>query len=179
MVQGPVTPSEIVCWRCKKKGHRASVCTVKSVHFTDAIDEDEAIFSSSVETCSREMEVKLEDNVSNVFLSNVTNDQDTTILLDMQSSIHIFRNRSIVSNMRTADNLIIVQGITGDRVRVHTEATVTDIGLKCYFSPHMSANIISYHKLLDTHVIQYTHSVLFPLAVQLSPFIVQTDSTLR
>ena len=129
VIQGPVTPSEIVCWRCKKKGHRASVCTVKSVHFTDAIDEDEAIFYSSVETCSREMEVKLEDNVSNVFLANVTNDQDTIILLDTQSSILIFRNRSIVSNMHTADNLIIVQGITGDRVGVHMEATVTDIGL--------------------------------------------------
>ena len=34
-------------------------------------------------------------------------------------------------------------------------ATVTDIGLTCYFSPYMSANIISYSKLLDTHAIQY------------------------
>ena len=155
MVQGPVTSNEIVCWNCHKKGHRASACTVKSVHFTDAIDEDETIFYSSVETCSRDMEITLEGRVSNVFLSNVTKDQDTTILLDTQSSIHIFRNRSIVSEMHTADNLIIVQGITGDRVKVHMAATVTDIGLKCYFSPHMSANIISYHKLLETHVIQY------------------------
>ena len=153
--QGPMNPDEIICWSCKERGHRASACPVKRVNFTDAINEDELIFYSSIETCSHGTESKLEDCVSNVFLSNVTNDHDTTILLDTQSSIHVFRNRTILSDVHTADNLIIVQGITGDRVRVHMAATVTDIGLTCYFSPHMSANIISYSKLLDTHVIQY------------------------
>lgn len=153
--QGPINPAEIICLSCKERGHRASACPVKRVKFTGAIDEDELIFYSSVETCSPGMEAKLEDRVSNVFLSNVTNDHDTTILLDTQSSIHIFRNRTILSDVHTAGNLIIVQGITGDRVRVHMAATVTDIGLTCYFSPHMSANIISYSKLLDTHVMQY------------------------
>ena len=50
---------------------------------------------------------------------------------------------------------VTIQGITGDRVRVTQEGTIQHVGIKGYYSPNMTANIISYNKLKETHNIQY------------------------
>jgi hypothetical protein len=89
-----------------------------------------------------------------IFLSKAQ-DRDAIILLDTQASIHIFHDPSIVTDVRSSDSPVTVQGITGDRVRVTMEGTIQEIGLRGYYSPNMTANIISYHKLKDTHAVQY------------------------
>ena len=40
-------------------------------------------------------------------------------------------------------------------MRVADEGQLREIGITAYHSPHMSANILSYHKLQETHRILY------------------------
>lgn len=67
----------------------------------------------------------------------------------MQASIHIFHDPEIVTNIQANATTVTVQGITGDRVRVTMEATIEQIGLTGYY--RLTANIISYQKLKDSH----------------------------
>jgi Zinc knuckle len=140
-----ITPDDIVCWTCGKKGHRSSSCPEKQVHFTSLV-EDETIFYSSHIFSAVE---------TNVFLTAVPGRGDTRILLDTQSGIHLIRSQVLALDIHSSSSPVTIQGITGDRVRVSKEATIKDIGIKAYYSPHMSANIISYHKLRETHSVHY------------------------
>ena len=40
-------------------------------------------------------------------------------------------------------------------MRITLEGQIRDIGISVYHSPHMSANILSYHKLQETHRVLY------------------------
>ena len=144
--------SEIECWTCHQKGHRSSTCPLKRVHFA-ALAEDETVFYTSVETLHSTSSTA--DATRNVFLTAAIPKDDTTILLDTQSSIHIIRSPAMAVNIHDTSFPVTIQGITGDRVRILQEATIKDIGIQGYYSPFMSANIISYHKLKETHSVQY------------------------
>jgi hypothetical protein len=50
---------------------------------------------------------------------------------------------------------VMIQGITGDRVRVEKQATIKGLNITGYYSPEMAANIISYYKLKETHDVNY------------------------
>ena len=137
------------------KGHRSSSCPLKRVHFTAV--EDEVIYFTSVSgndhQCSNNQ--SNEDGLTSIFLIDTAEEHDTTILLDTQASAHIFCSIEAVSDIRNADKPVTVQGITGDRVKVTMEGDIKEIGLRGYFSQSMSANIISYSKLKETHDIRY------------------------
>ena len=51
-----------------------------------------------------------------------------------------------------------VQDITINRVRITQEATIKDICIQGYYSQRMTANIISYHKLRETHSVYYNEN---------------------
>ena len=90
-----------------------------------------------------------------MFLSKITGRQDTLLLLDTQASIHILHSPAITTDIRVTDSPVTVQGITGDKVRITTEGTIRDLSIKGYYSPLMTANIISYQKLRETHALSY------------------------
>ena len=138
---GPITPSEIICWTCGKKGHRSTSCSTKRVNFTN-VDEDVTIYFTTYD-CSP------------VLLTKIPEEPDTIILLDTQASIHLLHDPSVVTDIHTSATPITVQGITGERMRVTMEATIKDIGLRGYYCTNTTANIISYHKLKDTHDVHY------------------------
>lgn len=94
------------------------------------------------------------DPINTIFLSKAQR-RDPIILLDTHASIHIFHDPSIVTDVRLSDSPVTVQGITGDRVRVTMEGSIQKISLRGYYSLNMIANIIIYHKLNDTHAVQY------------------------
>ena len=144
--------ADIECWTCHQKGHRSSTCPLKRVHFA-ALAEDETVFYTSAETLQSIPSTL--DAASNVFVATVALKDDRTILLDTQSSIHIVHSPTIAVNIHDTHLPVTIQGITGDRVRISQEATIRDIGIQGYYSPHMSANIISYHKLKETHTVHY------------------------
>lgn len=94
------------------------------------------------------------DPINPIFLSKAQ-ERDAVILLDTRASIHIFHDRSIVSDIQPSPSPVTVQGIMVDRVRVTMEGTIQEIGLHGYDSSDITANIINYHKLKETYTIQY------------------------
>ena len=148
-------PADIICWTCHMKGHRSSACPTKKVHFAATTDDDHTMYFTAVKDFDRTKHDDAQcDQMDTIFLSKAQ-DRDAIILLDTQASIHIFHDPSIVTDVRSSDSPVTVQGITGDRVRVTMEGTIQEIGLRGYYSPNMTANIISYRKLKDTHAVQY------------------------
>ena len=90
-----------------------------------------------------------------MFLTADSRREDTTILLDTQSSIHLISSSAIAIDIRNAESPVTVQGITGEKIRINKLATIKDMGIQDYYSPSMKANIISYHKLKETHSVHY------------------------
>ena len=80
-------------------------------------------------------------------------------MLDTQSSIHLVSNSALLTDITDSTSPVTVQGITGDKVKVTLEGYIKDIGVTAYFGLHMAANILSYHKLQGTHVINYDEHV--------------------
>ena len=76
-------------------------------------------------------------------------------MLDTQFSIHFVSNSALLTNVTDSTSPVTVQGITGDKIKVDLEGYIKDIGVPAYFNPHMAANILSYHKLQETHRIFY------------------------
>lgn len=146
-------------WNCGKKGHRSKVCRTKTVHFADAVD-DAQIFLTTIETFHPAHQESLPEspyntgNIVSVLLSIATN-LEHVIMLDTQSSIHLVSNPELLSDVNHTARPVVVQGITGDRIKVTLEGVNNDIGVHAYFSPNTAANILSYHKLQETHKIHY------------------------
>lgn len=156
---GSITPENIVSWTCGKKGHRSTACPVKRVHF--AAEDYETIFLSAVQDAcllkapSQWSSTDASEDTSRMFLSKIMGRQDTLLLLDTQASIHILHSPAITTDIRVTDSPVTVQDITGDRVRITTEGTIRDLSIKGYYIPLMTANIISYQKLRETHALSY------------------------
>ena len=148
--KGPpsITPDNIVYWACGKKGHRSNKCPMKQVHFA-GLAEDEIIYYSAVQS------ITSGDTVTHVLLSAATRADDTIILLNTQSGIYLLHSPALAIHIQDILSPVTIQEITGNRVRIREEATIKDIGIKGYCSPRMSANIISYSKLKETHSVYY------------------------
>jgi Zinc knuckle len=158
----PITPDNIICWTCGKKGHRSNICPIKRVHFA-AAEDDETIFLTRTvpDNCTPPLKNSSHDlgeRTTSVFLSNVSGCEDTVLMLDTQSGIHLIRNPGILTTIMPSQFPITVQGITKDKVKIKDEGIIQGINIKGYYSPHMAANIISYHKLKDTHTVHYNEA---------------------
>lgn len=143
---------DIICYNCGEAGHRSTVCPHQaSVLYTDSSDVQ--IFLSSV----TEFDPSTEDDFpdSPIYLSRVSITSPTTLLLDTQASIHIVCNPELLTSIKPAEVPIFVQGITRDRIKVHEEGILYDLGVQSYFSPSTAANILSYSMLQTTHTCTY------------------------
>ena len=159
-----IKPSEILCWNCGKKGHRKASCPMpmKTVHFADA-SHDEHIFLTTVANFDPTEQDHLAEAVTepdtvSVLLSATNQVQGSVIMLDTQASIHLISNPDLLTDIQETMRPVVVQGITGDRVKVSLEGNIQEIGVTAYFGPQMAANILSYHKLQETHRVYYNES---------------------
>lgn len=121
---------------------------MKQAHFA-GLAEDEIIYYSAVKL------ITSGDTVSHVLLSAATREDDTVILLDTQSGIHLLHSPALAIDIQDSLSPVTIQEITGNRFRIAEEATMQDIDIKGYYSPCMSANIIRYSKLKETHSVYY------------------------
>ena len=159
VVVDSIKPLDIICWTCGKKGHRSTTCPTKTVHFTDST-ENAKIFLTTIESFHPAEEESLakvptDKDVVSILMSLTNNQQGTVVLLDTQASIHLVSNPELLIDITPSATPIVVQGITGERVKVTSEGYIQDIGVTAYFGPRMAANILSYHKLQETHHIHY------------------------
>jgi hypothetical protein len=95
-----------------------------------------------------------DSNIVTILISKTEKLNKNIIMLDTQSPTHLVSNAELLSDISDTTAPVIVQGITGDRIRVADEGFIRDIGVNAYYGPHMAANILSYHKLQQTHHIQ-------------------------
>ena len=93
------------------------------------------------------------ESISVATIGNVWS--DTVIMLDTQASVHIISSSTIASQIMDTEVHVMIQGITGDRVRVEKQATIKGLNITGYYSPEMAANIISYYKLKEMHDVNY------------------------
>ena len=157
----PIKPADIVCWTCGKKGHRSTSCPSKVVKFADPPAQT-SIFLTTItdftpdEEDDRHADTLQPDVPSNlVFLTYNQQLQRHVVLLDTQSAIHLVSDRNLLIDIQDAAQPIIVQGITGDRVDVTSEGMIDKLGITAYYTTNVAANILSYHKLQETHTVTY------------------------
>ena len=77
-----------------------------------------------------------------------------SILLDNQSSVHIFRNKALLSRLATSDTLLHLGGIVkGHVLKTKQVGSFLDVANHCvWYSPESVANILSFHQLeVDGH----------------------------
>ena len=79
-------------------------------------------------------------------------EQDRTLLLDTQASVHIIANPTLLEHISPSPHPITVRGITRDITSVTLEGTLRFIGVEVYHSTSVAANILSYSRLQDTHM---------------------------
>lgn len=94
-------------------------------------------------------------DIVTVLISKTNSLNKNVIMLDTQSPIHLVSNAQLLTDISMTHAPIVVQGITGDKVKVIHEGFINDIGVNAYYGSNMAANILSYHKLQETHFIQY------------------------
>jgi hypothetical protein len=85
----------------------------------------------------------------------LANQTSRTVFLDTQSATHLICNEALYTEMTQSTSPITVQGITTDRIRVTHEGFMTDVGVQVYYCADIAANILSYHKLQETHHVAY------------------------
>lgn len=72
-------------------------------------------------------------------------------MLDTPIQIHLVSNPAILVDIRETFIPITVQGITGDRTKVTLEGTIQGLGITAYHDTKVATNILSYHKLQESH----------------------------
>ena len=141
------------------------MCPTKAVHFADSAREAEvflttiADFSSTAEdryvkAFPDHAKADQADAIVSV-LSTTSTVKNKKLYLDTQSGIHLISNSQLLVEISDTLQPITVQGITGDRTKVTAEGTIQSLGIVAYFDPNVAANILSYHKLQETHHVTY------------------------
>lgn len=158
----PTKPSDIVCWTCNKKGHRSTSCPTKGVTFAEPPNETNVFLTTVMnftpdQDDDRHCDTIETDTLYNSVLLTSTNHKSRRhiVLLDTQSAIHLVSDPHLLFDVQETAQPIIVQGITGDRVTVTSEGMIDKIGITAYHTTDVTANILSYHKLQETHTVTY------------------------
>ena len=151
-----ITPWEITCWECGKKGHKKSECTLKKAYFIEETTPETA-FLTTIETFnSREEELAPTPTKNKLVLLSSKTHAPTTLLLDTQASVHIVSNAALLEDIFTTTRPINIQGITKDVTHVTLMGKLRGVGIEVYHSTLVAANILSYSELQKTHRCSYT-----------------------
>ena len=154
-----IQPSEIICWNCGLKGHRSTNCPKKAVTFTDPPAETNVFLTTIMDFAPGNEDHHLNEGIQaeisdSVFLTS-NKAQNYVVLLDTQSAIHLISDTDLLTDIQESLQPITVRGITGDSISVVLEGRVDKLGITAYYNPDVAANIISYHKLQQSHTVTY------------------------
>jgi hypothetical protein len=183
------------CYRCGKKGHPATACTVKPLKSED--DDDKSKSGSNASKEFREFQSKVKkagtalaqlgetDFDDNLFeeqshaqlgiVEEVSNGYSFAaksksishqLLLDNQSSVHIMCNQDFVSNIRkSAHKMVLVSN--GGRLPLSKVADFAGFETETWFSTDAMTNILSFRLVRCEYEISYDgHSFIIHRAVK-------------
>ncbi len=89
-----------------------------------------------------------------------------TVIIDSGSDVHLFRNQSLLSNLREADEFISLKGVNNSAPRLQITEEGEFAGIKnVYYSSNSSANILSLCLLEQHHKINYQQGRSITLCV--------------
>jgi hypothetical protein len=130
------------CHFCKKPGHWRKECPSllkgkQSFDSNNGNSSDEGVFCL----------------INGVMAAGVTTLGKYDILLDNQATISIFKEKSMLTNIRKADNPVEITGI-GGKLSVNLIGDFENI-TKVYYHPDCVANILSFFDIAENHDVSY------------------------
>ena len=137
--------SNVTCYHCDEIGHVRSKCPMlaKAIKY----------FSKTGKTIDQ-----LKEEVKDILVSFkgleefILSEQsrrpfdEKDLLLDNQASISVFCNENYVTNIRKADQEILIAGVSKDKLKTTLVADVKGLGT-VYYNPNAIANILCFYDM--------------------------------
>ncbi len=130
VAEGKRTRAEhITCFKCKRKGHYKSDCPDFQAPNTEAL-----VPATTLTTIATTLSTS-ESSINPMW-----------ILCDSESTVDIFKNKAILTNIRKAEKPIKLKGIEGGVTVVDQEGDLLGYG-KVYYHPRVTANVLSFFNI--------------------------------
>ena len=137
------------CWTCGSPDHFRSNCPqLKEVMEEEGVN---CIFDITTNNVLATMRQPL---------------SDMEILLDNQATISIFKNKNLLTNIRSISKPILVNGISGVQIKVNQVGDYDWYG-EVYYSPNVSANVLCYYDVAQSFPVVYNDDTF---TVNISPY---------
>ena len=129
--------SSIICFVCGEKGHLARNCDKRA-------GKEIAMLTKAEEEIDRHTALSTTESNETALFTRYD------VLLDNEASLNIFRDKELLTNVRTSDRLVKMKGVENESngVLVTEEGTFRDLG-KVFYSNKASANILSFASQID------------------------------
>jgi hypothetical protein len=167
----PTEHPGIQCYHCQRMGHYASSCTNERVERAPRARSENDTTGSDVQLL---MSGVVEDDNGSEFSFHTDGHTrgklpDSWILLDNQSTVHIFSNKKLLSDIKTVNRRVNVECNAGTTT-TNMVGTLKGFG-EVWYHPHGIANILSMALVEEMYPVTYTKAGGFVVH--------KTDGTIR
>jgi hypothetical protein len=128
--------SHITCFKCNKKGHYKSDCPEMRNTQQQQTQETNIVTATTLTTIATTLSTSTTESRINPMW----------ILCDNESTVDIFNNKDILTNIRSAERPIKLKGIEGGFTVVDKEGDLMGYG-KVYYHPQVTANVLSFFNI--------------------------------
>ena len=143
--RNPKKSTEVICYVCGVVEHYARDCALKKGH-----DKALVVSKRSGDTDDDEDIDEWEEGTALIMREESCLFSKFHVLLDNQSSVNVFKNPDLLTDMRKSSNNVVVNGVQrgAKGVKIDMEGNFQNLGA-VYFSPDTTANILSFAAQTD------------------------------